>query len=74
MVVTDDGNIDNQEAEVATSPKNNRRGRMTTLTQANIDRLNDVGFKWTYESGGRVKRVGKFSVVSHHAYIKFRPF
>ena len=61
MVATDDGNIDNEEAEAATSSKNYRRGCITTLTQANVNRLNDVGFTWTYERGGR------FFVVSEHA-------
>lgn len=26
---------------------------MTTLTQANIDRLNDVGFTWTFDRAGQ---------------------
>ena len=54
MTVTDDGNIDNEEASApAEAPKNKRRGRMTTLTQANIDRLNDVGFTWTFDRAGQ---------------------
>ena len=50
QMTTDDGNDNNTNKETT---KKDRRGRNQSITQEKIDRLDDVGFTWTFDRAGQ---------------------